>query len=193
MVTLLFWFFLQALNRPVENGLDTLRSRVPVEAVISTPAGLAGVYVNPPADLHGAADPAGITTALYLFPDRTYIFVQRGSLVPLTIFDKGNWAIISDSLELKSTRDVTWNPDLERRFLLVRRSSHPTEVLLVGAQFAVKRFEKLTNDDPDTALLTISRQRRRPITTDRASHLKNYLIKTGWHPERFGQVPSTAF
>jgi hypothetical protein len=189
----LLWLFLQSASHPPENELDRLRSRVAVEAVVGSPTELAGVYVNPPKELRGAVDRIGLTTALYLFPDETYIYVQRGSLIPLTIFDKGSWAIVSESLQLKSAGDVRWNPDLERRFLLVRRSSHPEEVLLVGAQMAVNRFEKLASNDSDTALLAISKQRRGPITNEHATSLKNYLIKTGWHPERFGDVPSTAF
>jgi hypothetical protein len=185
MVVLLYLLLLVSLpihSRATDSQLDRLRSRVSVESVQAIPSEVAGVYSHAGDEVAGAPDNTGAKTALYLFPDGTYLFVQRAPVMPPTIFDKGAWRITSDVIELNSSREVIWNPDLERSFLIQRRTSHAEELLLVGTDLAVERFERLAGGDAESALLTVARRRKRTIEADRTTKLKDYLMKKAWHP-----------
>jgi hypothetical protein len=121
-----------------QSSMARLRVIVAVEAVAAlTPEQFAGRYANPPEELNRTQEPL-VGNNLYLFPDRTYIYCEWANIMPKTIFDKGTWTFATGMIELKSDPDVTWNPDLEREFLGVRRPSH-TEILLVGADRGVRR------------------------------------------------------
>jgi hypothetical protein len=192
LVFLLLSLFLPAHGRATDSQLGRISSRVAVEAVHASASEVAGVYGHQREDT-APADSSEVRTALYLFPDGTYLFVQRASIMPATIFDKGHWRVVSDVLEVSSAPDVTWNPDLERKFLILRRTSHPEEFLLVGTDLALKRFERLAGSDAESALMTVARKRRRVIEPERTTQLKAYLMRKAWHPERFRDVPSTSF
>jgi hypothetical protein len=160
-----------------------LRVRVAVEAVAAlTPKQLAGRYANPTEELKHAVPPL-VGNNLYLFPDRTYIYCEWANIMPNTIFDKGTWTFATGIIELKSDRDVTWNPDLERRFLAVRRPSH-AEFLLIGADRAVRRIDNAA--DPNAMLLIVAKQRERTITRSEAAGIKGSLMRGAWRPKSFG-------
>lgn len=190
--TLLLFLVLYSPAR-LDTALQRIQALIAVEALQGTIADLAGVYVNPAKELSRAPDPNVGRTALYLFTDGTYLYLEQSSLFPLTIFDKGTWNSDGEDIQLKSSSEIAWNPDLERRFLCVHRTSHSDEALLIGEQMAVKRFEALAKGDPDTALLTISKQRRRRIPSDQVSRIKASLLKRAWRPERLGAAPPTIF
>jgi hypothetical protein len=192
LVFLLLSFFLPTQGRATDSQLGRISSRVAVESVHASASEVAGVYGHQREDTI-SADSSEVRTALYLFPDGTYLFVQRVLVMPPTIFDKGHWMIVSDVLEVTSAPDVIWNPDLERKFLILRRTSHPREFLLVGADLALKRFERLAGNDAESALMTVARRRRRVIEPERTARVKDYLMKKAWHPERFSDEPSTSF
>jgi hypothetical protein len=147
-ITLPLILFLFQLAGVGTNPLDRIRTKISVEYVSSDSIEIAGLYVNPSKELVGASV-AGITKSLYVFPDGTYLYSQRGASVPFTIFDEGTWRTTSGVLELKSGKEVVWNPDLERTFVMLRRSSHPDEILLVGTDVGVRRFEKLVGSDAE--------------------------------------------
>jgi hypothetical protein len=189
------------VSRPVptqtfENEFGRIRSHVAVEQLHVTSAEIAGVYRNPPEE-SGVADTSSVKTALYLFPDETYLYVEKVLDMPRSIFDKGTWRMSADGIELKSAGDVTWNPDLERKFVMLRRSSHPEEFLLVGVDVAVKRFERLAGgvagENGESALLIVAKQRKSVMDPARATKVKDYLMRKAWHPERFGDAPRTGF
>ena len=198
MIALVCLVFL--VSRPVPTQtfeqFGRIRSHVAVEQLQATSAEIAGVYRNPPEE-NGVADTSSVKTALYLFPDGTYLYVEKVLAMAPTIFDKGTWRVSVDGVELRSARDVTWNPDLERKFLILRRSAHPEEFLLVGADVAVKRFERLAGgvagENGESALLIVAKQRKRVIEPARAMKVKDYLMRKAWHPERFGDAPRTGF
>ena len=192
LVFLLLFFTQPTHGRATDIQLGRISSRVAVEPVHASASEVAGVYGHQREDAV-SADISEVRTALYLFPDGTYLFVQRASIMPATIFDKGHWRIASDVLEVTSTRDVTWNPDLERKFLILRRTSHPEEFLLVGTDLALNRFERLAGNDAESALMTVARKRKRAIEPERAARLKDYLVRKAWHPERFVDAPPTSF
>ncbi|MBV9887317.1 MAG: hypothetical protein JO119_12285 [Acidobacteria bacterium] len=196
MISLVCLFLLVSragAGQSVESPFGRIRSQVAVETLHANSTEIAGVYRNPPDENGKVADSSAVRTALYLFPDGTYLYVQRALSMPPTIFDKGTWRIVADVVELKSAREVTWNPDLERKFLMLRRSSHPEEFLLVGTDVAVKRFERLAGSDGENALLTVAKKRKRVIEPERAARVKGYLMRKAWHPERFGDAPRMTF
>jgi hypothetical protein len=189
LILLLF----QLAGAGTTNPLERIRTKVPVESVAPDSIDITGLYINPSKELARNSATPGITKSLYLFPDRTYLYAQRAASLPFTIFDKGTWRITSGTLELRSGHDVLWNPDLERKFLMVRRSSHPGEILLIGVDVGVRRFEKLAGSNAEVALLTVSKQRVRAISREKTVRMKDFLMRKGWHPERFDQFPSHTF
>jgi hypothetical protein len=188
MIFLALWVLLASQSSHIEpeaSGFARIRSWVGVESAPTDSTEIAALYVNPPNELAQKPSSAAIRTNLYLFPDQTYLYLERGPFLPATIFDKGTWRFGSGVLELKSDPDVTWNPDLERRFLMLHRTAHSEEVLLVGADKAVNRFEALAGGNPENALLTVSKQRIKIITTEQATRVRDNVMRKAWHPERF--------
>lgn len=166
-------------------GFDRIRTQIGIESRPTDSIEIAGLYINPPNEIAQKFDSSTILTNLYLFPDRTYLYTERCSLIPATIFDKGTWKVEGTLLVLNSDRDVTWNPDLERRFLMLHRTSHAEESLLVGAEKAVNRFEVLAHGNPEVALLTVAKQRIKIITAEQAMRVREDVMRKEWHPERF--------
>jgi hypothetical protein len=189
MIFLALWVLLALQFPHLESGgtgFDRIRTKIGIESGPTVSTEIAALYVNPPNELAQKSDSSGIRTNLYLFPDQTYLFAERGPFLPATIFDKGTWRLGSGVLELKSDPDVTWNPDLERRFLMLHRTAHSEEVLLVGADKAVNRFETLARGNPEIALLTVAKQRIKIITAEQATRIRDDVMRKAWHPERFG-------
>jgi hypothetical protein len=196
MVALVFLLFLLTPIRSeqtIDDQLGRIRSHIPVEPVSGDVTQIAGVYRNPPREIARMSESSGTATALYLFPDGSYLYLQKVFSAPPIIFDKGTWRTNSDVVELKSDIEVTWNPDLERRFLILRRTAHSDEALLVGADAAVRRFEKIAGNDAEHALLLVAKQRMHPIEQERAAKVKEYLMKKAWHPETFGAPRTRTF
>jgi hypothetical protein len=164
---------------------DRIHARIEVESVRPTSTEIAGFYVNPPNELAEKSDSSVLRSNLYLFPDQTYVYVERSSIVPATIFDKGRWVVASGLLQLQSDTEIKWNPDLERSFLMLQRASHSSEILLVGSGKAVDRFEARAVGNPETALLSVAKQRIKAISPEQTARVRGDLMKRAWHPDRF--------
>jgi hypothetical protein len=169
---------------PANTEFDRINSRTKVEFVRTSPTEMAGLYVNPPDELAEKSDSSVVRNNLYLFPDQTYLFVERNSLMPTTVFDKGRWEVVGGLLQLKSDIEVKWNPDLARSFLILQRASHPKELLLVASGKAIDRFEARATGNPEKALLTVAKQRTKLISPEQTARVRNQLIESAWHPER---------
>src|SRR6266478_8010109 len=116
---------------PHVTPLDRLQAKVQVDPINGvSPQRLAGKYSNPPKEFQGALSGSD----LYLFPDGTYIYCEWADIEPVTIYDKGTWALVEGLVGLKSDQEVNWNPHVQRKFVLARRASHPDEALLVGVE-----------------------------------------------------------
>ncbi len=120
---------------------------------------------------------------LYLFPDGTYLYVVWCDIPPTTIRDKGKWTVSGSEVDLTSDPDIRWKPGAERRYLLIRRSAHTNEILIVGAHFDAQYFEKNAKDDPAFMLLLVSKARVSGISEKEASHLKETLMRDDWRPD----------
>src|SRR6266480_6371654 len=95
---------------------------------------------------------------LYLFPDGTYIYNEWADIEPTTIRDKGTWKIAEGLVQLTSDRDVTWDAGAERKYIAVRRRSRTDEILLIGTEGALIRFEEDAKDEPEIELLVVCKQ-----------------------------------
>lgn len=168
-------------------ALVRLRAKTAVDPVTNLlPEQIAGQYANPSKEFVKRVGPS-LLNNLYIFPDKTYLYCEWAVFMPTTVFDKGTWSFAGGVLELSSDWKVTWNPDLERRFLAVRRPSRSEEILLVGVENALRRFEKQGVGDPELMLLTIAKQRVKKISRAETTGLKATLMREGWRPDSFGK------
>jgi hypothetical protein len=88
-------------------------------------------------------------------------------------------------LELSTSADVTWKPNLEREYIIVHRTSRPDEIVLVGAKDALSYFEQNAGDDPEFMLLVVSKVRRTPLARSKSAKLKARLMRESWRPQYF--------
>jgi len=169
----------------VARALSALRAQVAVELVDIEAAKLAGLYQVPPPGIGGLSG-----EELYLFPDGSYVYCEWADVWPLTVHDKGHWAVSASLLELQSDPDITWSPGVERRHLLFRRSRMPGEALLLGLGMHLSILEraKKAGDDSSVVWLSLSRgavYENRP----EATRLKAELMRRAWRPEAFRKAP----
>jgi hypothetical protein len=176
--------------QPAASPVKRLRAKTSVEPIANlTRRQIAGRYTNPSQELIKSSSPPVVGNNLYIFPDGTYVYCQWAAVMPVTVFDKGSWSFAAGVLELKSDRIVIWNPDLERRFVVARRTSRVEEILLIGAEKALRRFEEQAGGDPETMLLTVAKQRVRTISPSEVVGIKAALMREGWRPQSLGKQP----
>jgi hypothetical protein len=174
--------FLFQLGVAAQGPLERLQSKVEVAALGEmTPAQLAGKYSNPTKRFQ-----FGLTgNDLYLFADGTYIYDEWGDVEPRVIRDKGTWRVADAFVNLKSDSKITWDPDVERKYIVVHRLSRPNEILLVGTSRNLSHFEENSKNDPETELMIICKERLRTITGKQTIKIKEQLMRESWRPEYF--------
>jgi hypothetical protein len=170
--------------------LARLRAKIPVDPVTDfSPVKSAGQYANPGKELIRRIGGALSGDVLYIFPDNTYVYCEWADIMPTTIFDKGSWDLSDGVLKLTSSPEITWNPMVERRFLVVHRRSQAAEILLVGIDKQLPNFEEQAGDDPETMLLIVAKQRESTISQAKAAQVKAKLIRESWRPDYFRKQP----
>jgi hypothetical protein len=175
-----------AAAQPTRTPLERVQARTPVDIITNlTTAQFAGQYTYPSSDLRKRVGPSLSGNDLYLFPDKTYVYCEWSDIVPTTVYDKGIWNVSAGILELKSDPEITWDPELERRFLVIHRSSRLDEILLVGVEKELRNFEQEVGDDREFMLLLVGRQRDTKISLAEAAKLKSRLMREAWRPEWF--------
>jgi hypothetical protein len=107
--------FLLKIGVAAQGPLDRLQAKVKVAAIGEmTPAQLAGKYSNPTKRFQ-----FGLTgNDLYLFADGTYIYDEWGDVEPRVIRDEGTWRVADTFVNLKSDSNITWDPDVERKYIV---------------------------------------------------------------------------
>jgi hypothetical protein len=189
-LTILILVVQLASGQSAVSPLVRLRAKIPVDPVTDlTPLKIAGQYANPGKELVRRIGGALSGDVLYIFPDNTYVYCEWADIMPTTVFDKGTWDISDGILKLTSSPEITWNPGVERRFLVVHRRSHAAEVLLVGIDKKLPYFEEQSGDDPETMLLIVAKQRGNTISQAKAVQLKAKLMSESWRPEYFRKQP----
>jgi hypothetical protein len=176
--------------QPAASAVRRLWAKTAVEPIANLKRQqIAGRYINPPQELIESSGPPAAGNSLYIFPDGTYVYCQWAAIMPITVFDKGRWSFAAGVVELRSDRIVIWNPDLERRFVVARRTSRVEEILLIGAEKALRRFEEQAGGDPETMLLRVAKQRVRAINPSEVVGMKAALLREGWRPQSLGKQP----
>ncbi len=162
--------------------LKQLQEKISVQSVTNlTREKLVGEYSSPPKEIG-----VGLSgDDLYLFPDGTYIYDEWGDIEPTTIRDKGRWSVAEGFVRLTSDADITWAAGAERKYIAVHRQTHAEEILLVGTENALARFEQDAKDEPEIELLVVCRGRSRTISPAEGSRLKRKLMHHSWRPEYF--------
>jgi hypothetical protein len=187
----IFFVFTQVPTPPSgPQALERLRAKVSVESVTDASIErLAGHYKNTSKEIRERVGGFLSGDDLYLFPDGTYIYCEWSDISPITISDKGTWTLVKNSVELKSGPEITWDPgayrQYDRKYVAIRRSSQPKEVLLVGVEYKLSNFEEAAGDDPGFMLLVVSMKRESPIDGKHTTALKAKLMKSAWRPEDF--------
>ena len=156
MASIIVVIFLLQIGVAAQGPLERLQAKVKVAAIGEmTPAQLAGKYSNPTKRFQ-----FGLTgNDLYLFADGTYIYDEWGDVEPRVIRDKGTWRVADAFVNLKSDSKITWDPDVERKYIVVHRLSRPNEILLVGTSRNLSHFEENSKNDPETELMIICKER----------------------------------
>jgi hypothetical protein len=162
-----------------------MRDKIDVERIVDlTPKTVTGHYSSAPEELIKTKKVVPLSGSdLYLFPDGSYFYYFWSDVPPPTILDKGHWVLSGGELKLTSDPDVSWKPGAERRYLLVRRRSHPQEILAVGADDDLPYFERNPKDDPELMLLLVSKMRIAGISRKESAGLKDKLMREGWRPD----------
>lgn len=180
-------FFLQLASAQSNAGpLNSIRAKIAVDSLPHpTAVQIAGQYANPSKELVKKVGPPLHGENLYVFSDKSYLYCRWDDVMPNTVFDKGTWRLSHDVLELKSDPEIVWNPELERRLLVLRRSSRKEEILLVGVEKSLPYFEKHAGDDPGLMLLIVSLQRETAMSEASTARLKDRLMWEAWRPNFF--------
>ena len=164
------------------DSLKQLQQTISVQSVTNlTREKLAGEYSSPPKEIG-----VGLSgDDLYLFPDGTYIYDEWGDIEPTTIRDKGRWSVAEGFVRLTSDADITWAARAERKYIAVHRQTHTEEILLVGTENALVRFEQDAKNEPEIELLVVCRERSKSISTAETRKLKHKLMRQSWRPNYF--------
>lgn len=187
MIPALLFLLAQVATSPtLHEAVERLRAKTPVDAVRGASIEqLSGRYTSTSEELGKYVGPFLGGEDLYLFPDGTYIYSEWTDIAPLMVYDKGAWTIAGGLVELKSDPKVTWDPEIDRRYVAVRRSSGSKEILLVGVERDLGRFEKNAGQDPGYMLLVIAKKRETTFSKETAGRVKARLLKEAWRPEYF--------
>jgi hypothetical protein len=190
LVTFLIFLLHLVSSQSASHPLDRIRAKTAVDPVASlTSPQIAGQYANPSKELIKLVGPPLRGNNLYIFPDNTYVFCKWADIMQNTVYDKGTWSFSDSVIELKSDPEIRWDPELERKFLVIHRSSHPEEILLVGIETELSSFEKKAGDDPETMLLIVGKQREKTISRTEIAKLRARLMREAWRPASFRKQP----
>jgi hypothetical protein len=181
-----------------EEVVSTLKSYVPAisEASIDSSSAnlLFGHYTSKPftrdmPELSGEE--------VYLFPDKTFYYLEWADILPLTIYDIGTWDIKDGILEFKSDSIITWKQTSrkteQRKYVPMYYVKNDKKVLLlmgIGWEFPyfceqVKKDKKYT--DYDWMLDINSLNKKEDIGLAEYKKIKEKLFKECWHPDWFTQ------
>lgn len=164
------------------DAADCLRrigTRAAVTLEDASPRELAGVWTN-------GGGLAGST--LHLFADGTYIFSQWADIQPETIYDKGRWNVRQGVVRMSSDREITWDPESDRRYLCLKHDE--LGLVLLGIDVSLQRLEELADANPDLGsgsdwLGTFSFTRSRRLSLRQERSIRAQLFRDSWKPQYF--------
>jgi hypothetical protein len=134
---------------------------------------------------------------LYLFPDKTYLYLRWADILPMTIYDKGVWQYRDGLLALLSDGSIpvdARNHDREylplilptnRRTASADPQSEMRLLLLLGSDWDFSYFRENVKEDPEFMLRLCTYGLEDSIPLEEANQLKDELIKECWRPDFF--------
>src|ERR1051325_3677325 len=114
---------------------------------------LAGHY-EPATSLSNPRIPALSGDDLYLFPDKTYIYIEWSDILPETIYDKGIWTFDGQFIRLQSDRTVSAKKVQMRDAAFVPLTAtyaKKTRLLLMGVPGDFRYFKQTSMKERDQA------------------------------------------
>ena len=175
-----------------DDDVTRIAALVPVEAVTSNAGALAGRYSTVSEEVRRRVGPPLSGADLYLFPDRSYFWVEWTDILPPTVFDRGRWQADQANIHLVTGVGVTWKTTNEHEFVAIHRLTHPTEVRLIGTNRQLKVFERHATDrsaDLEFFLLIDSLSREEAFDESKVAQLKLKLLAESWRPSFFRETP----
>jgi len=124
---------------------------------------------------------------LYLFPDNTYIYLKWADILPLTIYEKGQWDINNSFIILHSDGSVH-QKDLPRdhEYLpLIIQSGTKDNIFIMGTEKEYSYFIKEAKNDPAFMLLLCGLEKEKTISHNETKSIREKLMKESWRPEFF--------
>ena len=181
--------------------INTVKSWVPeiTEATINVgnPDTLFGYYSSKPftRDMPGLSG-----EELYLFPDKTFYYLEWADVLPLTIYDMGIWDLKDGTLNLKSDSNITWkqiNHKVEQRKYLPMYfvKDDKKTLLLMGLEWDFPYFNEQVKEERDFIdyrwLLDINTlNKKQDLGLNNYKILKDKLFKECWRPDFFTKTTS---
>jgi len=149
-------------------------------------------------DKHFSADVGQLSgEELYLFPDKTYYYLMWADILPLTIYDKGEWQYNNGYIELSSDHSVNQKdfPKDFRYIPLRYKGSEKTTLLLIGSEWHLSYFDENVKAEKETKdrvfmldLNSFKKQQEKAITSSNYEETKKMLRGQCWHPDFFEKV-----
>ena len=185
-----------AANLPTPHEVVThVRPLVPTIA-LSAPTdwrhSLAGHY-EPAKRLSTPRIPELSGDDLYLFPDKTYIYIEWTDISPETIDDKGAWSFDGQFVRLLSDRSVPKHKGGLRDMTFIPLTAtyaRKTRLLLMGVPRDFRYFKEESpkeRDLGDFMFLLYARVRGKAIDDRSAPKLKARLMRQSWRPDFFSR------
>jgi hypothetical protein len=204
LVGLLFLFTSSAFSKNETSNkeiINTIKSYIPAitEAAINTDNldTLFGHYSSKPF----TRDRPGLSgEELYLFPDKTFYYLEWADVLPLTIYDIGTWDLKDGILELKSDGIITWKQSShraeQRKYLPMYFIKNSKKILLLmGIDWDFPYFNEhagkdTANTDYEWMLDINTLNKTQDIGLSDYKKLKEKLFKECWHPDWFTKTAS---
>jgi len=126
---------------------------------------------------------------LYLFPDRSYLYLRWADILPPTIFDRGTWLFGNNVMSLQSDHSVPQRdfPKDSRFVPLYYTISGKRTLLLMGASWNFSYFEKKAKTNDDFMLFLCTLTHIEPIEPVNAETLQKKIYADSWKPIFFSK------
>jgi hypothetical protein len=166
---------------------EKLRSGMQESELKMTNSVTSGHYSDPGASVKERVGPGLSGSDLYLFPDKTYVYIEWADILPPTIYEKGKWKFENSFIFLEDDGSLTRSEFPTDHIYLpvtILTGSLHREVLL-GYEWSYSHFMEHAGDDPEFILFLFTLERENDISIEQADNLKQRLLKESWNPEFF--------
>jgi hypothetical protein len=146
-------------------------------------------FSNRNSETEHRAGPALSGDDLYLFPDRSYLYLRWADIMPPTIYDRGTWLFETGVLSLQSDHSVQQRDfPKDRRFIpLYHNVSGKRTLLLMGTSWDFSYFKEKATMNDDFMLFLCTLTHIEPIEPANAETLQKKMYADSWKPEFFSK------